>query len=252
MATLSATRMTSSSEPRKEHRFLVNEAVARLALRTAGTYLPLDREDRPYQWSTTTYCDTYDWQVLKAEKEGHATQLRLREYHRTRPNEAFGGETIFLEMKDDAPGASMKERYLVPTSEIMGYLRGETRITTDEGALAGRMVALVRAGIRPVVVTQYNRIAYASADGTTRITADHNLMYLAVPWESSTDDAVPAHIGPVIGREPGVIIEVKWFDALPHWADELYGYIREHMVNERPSKYVIAMRHLLGDQEQTA
>jgi len=48
-----------------------------------------------------------------------------------------------------------------------------------------------------------------------------------------------------------VIIEVKWFDKLPHWADELYGYIREHMVNERPSKYVIAMRHLFGEMEQT-
>ena len=251
MPTLSATRMTSFNEPRKEHRFLVNEAVARLALRTAGTYLPLDREDRPYQWSTTTYCDTYDWQVLRAEQEGHATQLRLREYHRTRPNEAFGGEALFLEMKDDAPGASLKERYLVPTKEVMSYLRGETTIAPDMGELASRTVALVETGVRPVVVTQYNRIAYASADGTTRITADHNLMYLAVAWETNSDDAVPARLGPVIGREPGVVIEVKWFDTLPHWADELYGYIREHMVNERPSKYVIAMRHLLGDQEHT-
>ena len=47
----------ATTEPRKEHRFLVNEAVARLALRTAATYLPLDRDDRPYQWSTTTYFD---------------------------------------------------------------------------------------------------------------------------------------------------------------------------------------------------
>ncbi len=244
--------MTSSIEPRKEHRFLVNEAVARLALRTAGTYLPLDREDRPYQWSTTTYCDTFDWQVLRAERIGHATQLRLREYHRTRPNVALGGETVFLEMKDDAPGASMKERYLVPTNEIMSYLRGETTMPSDSGALAERIVTLVQTGVRPVVVTQYNRIAYAANDGTMRITADHNLMYLAIPWVSNTDDAIPSRIGPVIGREPGVIIEVKWFEDLPHWADELYGYIREHMVNERPSKYVVAMRHLLGEQEQTA
>ena len=86
---LTTTRVTSQNEPRKEHRFLVNEAVARLALRTAGTYLPLDREDRPYQWSTTTYCDTYDWHVLRAEKLGNATQLRLREYHRTRPSDAM-------------------------------------------------------------------------------------------------------------------------------------------------------------------
>lgn len=252
MTMLSTTRVITTNEPRKEHRFLVNEAVARLALRTAGTYLPLDREDRPYQWSTTTYCDTYDFSVLRAEKAGHAVQLRLREYHRTRPNDAFSGEEIFLEMKDDSPGASTKERYRVPTKEVPAYLRGERKIDAQSGPLAMKIAELVTAGVRPVVVTQYNRIAYSAPDGTVRITADHNLMYLALPWEANSDDAVPCKLGPVIGREPGVVIEVKWFDELPHWADELYGYIHEHMVNERPSKYVIAMRHLLGEQELTA
>lgn len=250
--TLTTTRVNTDNEPRKEHRFLVNEAVARLALRTAGTYLPLDREDRPYQWSTTTYCDTYDWQVLRAEKNGHATQLRLREYHRTRPSEVLAGESLFVEMKDDSPDAGMKERYVVPTREIMSYLRGERMIVGGPNTLVTRMHELVKVGVRPVVVTQYNRIAYSAADGTVRITADHNLMYLAIPWQANSDDAIPSRVGPVIEREPGVIIEVKWFEDLPHWADELYGYIREHMVNERPSKYVVAMRHLLGEPEASA
>jgi hypothetical protein len=249
MTALTSTKITTPNEPRKEHRFLVNEAVARLALRTAGTYLPLDREDRPYQWSTTTYCDTYDWQVLLAEKQGTATQLRFREYHRTRPGQAMSGETIFLEMKDDTPGAATKQRYLVPTVEVMSYLRGERDVSGEKDGLARRVVALVKKGVRPVVVTQYNRIAYASVDGTVRITADHNLMYLAIPWTTNDDNAVPTKVGPVIAREPGVVIEVKWFEDLPHWAGELYGYIHEHMVNERPSKYVIAMRHLLGEEQ---
>jgi hypothetical protein len=244
---LSSPRLDVSQEPRKEHRFLVNEAVARLALRTAGTYLPLDREDRPYQWSTTTYCDTYDFQVLRDEKLGHATQLRLREYHRTRPSEVFTSDAIFFEMKDDAPDALMKERYRIPTRDVPAYLRGDRRVDVGRGDLARRVVALVERGVRPVVVTQYNRVAYSAPDGSVRVTADHNLMYLALPWEANTDDAIPCALGPVIGREPGVIIEVKWLDELPHWADELYSYIRAHMVNERPSKYVIAMRHLLGE-----
>ena len=252
MTALSSQRVTTDHEPRKEHRFLVNESVARLALRTAGTYLPLDQEDRPYQWSTTTYCDTYDWQVLNAERAGHATQLRLREYHRTRPNEVFAAESLFLEMKDDSPDASVKERYVVPTVEVPGYLRGERTIDAPNNVLVGRIAKLVTAGVRPVVVTQYNRIAHSAPDGSVRITADHNLMYLAIPWEANTDDSVPSRLGPVLSREPGVIIEVKWFDKLPHWADELYGYVREHMVNERPSKYVIAMQHLLGETERSA
>jgi hypothetical protein len=250
--TLSTTKINTDNEPRKEHRFLVNEAVARLALRTAGTYLPLDREDRPYQWSTTTYCDTYDWQVLRAERSGHATQLRLREYHRTRPNEVFAGDSIFLEMKDDSPDAGLKERYVVPTSEVMAYLRGERAIEASPGTLVARMRDLVVIGVRPVVVTQYNRIAYSAPDASVRITADHNLMYLAIPWQANADGAIPSRIGPVLEREPGVVIEVKWFEELPHWADELYGYIREHMVNERPSKYVVAMKHILGDEERSA
>ncbi|MDQ2951492.1 MAG: VTC domain-containing protein, partial [Chloroflexota bacterium] len=233
--------------------FLVNESVARLALRTAGTYLPLDREDRPYQWSTTTYCDTYDWQVLNAERAGgHATQLRLREYHRTRPNQVFASESLFLEMKDDSPDAGTKERYVVPTAEVPAYLRGECTIDAPGNVLVGRVAKLVNTGVRPVVVTQYNRIAHSAPDGSVRITADHNLMYLAIPWEANTDDAVPSRLGPVLSREPGVIIEVKWFDKLLHWADELYSYVREHMVNERPSKFVIAMQHLLGETERSA
>ena len=179
-----------------------------------------------------------------------ATQLRLREYHRTRPNEVFGAESLFLEMKDDSPDASVKERYLVPTAEVPSYLRGERTIEAPSNVLVGRIATLVTAGVRPVVVTQYNRIAHSAPDGSVRITADHNLMYLAIPWEANSDDVVPTRLGPVLSREPGVIIEVKWFDRLPHWADELYGYVREHMVNERPSKYVIAMQHLLGEAER--
>jgi len=101
------------------------------------------------------------------------------------------------------------------------------------------------------VVTQYNRIAYSAPDASMRITADHNLMYLAVPWVANDESSMPCRIGPVIAREPGVIIEVKWFQELPRWADELYSYIRDHMVNERPSKFVVALRHLLGEEQKS-
>ena len=240
---------TSDTDRRKEHRFLVNEAVARLALRTSGTYLSLDREDRPYQWSTTTYLDTYDWKIFRSAESGKALQLRIREYHRTRPSEIFGGESVFLEMKDDSLGESFKERYAVPTKHIPGYLRGEQKLPPDTKGLVERANDVIADNVRPVVVTQYNRIAYSAPDQSMRITADHNLMYLAIPWVSN-DAAMPSRLGPVIAREPGVVIEVKWYEQLPHWADERYAYIRGHMVNERPSKFVVAMRHLLGEQQR--
>lgn len=241
---------TSDTARRFEHRFLVNESVARLALRTSGTYLPLDRDDRPYQWSTTAYLDSYDWRIFRSAEAGQALQLRVREYHRTRPNEILAGSSVYLEMKDDSASTSFKERYEVPTMSLPAYLRGEQKLPRDTNGLVVRAEGLITAGIRPVVVTQYNRIAYAAPDGTMRITADHNLMYLAVAWVTTETSSMPCRIGPVIAREPGVIIEVKWFRELPRWADELYSYIRDHMVNERPSKFVVAMRHLLGEAQQ--
>jgi len=240
---------TSDTARRYEHRFLVNEAVARLALRTSGTYLPLDRDDRPYQWSTTAYLDTYDWRIFRAAESGAALQLRVREYHRTRPNEILAGGSVYLEMKDDSASTSFKERYEVPTTDLPAYLRGDQKLPRDENGLVERADKTIASGVRPVVVTQYNRIAYAAPDGSMRITADHNLMYLAVPWIANEPSSMPCRIGPVIAREPGVIIEVKWFRELPRWADELYSYVRDHMVNERPSKFVVALRHLLGEEQ---
>jgi hypothetical protein len=241
---------SSDTARRNEHRFLVNESVARLALRTSGTYLGLDRDDRPYQWSTTAYLDSYGWGVFRSAEAGKALQLRVREYHRTRPSQIFAGETVYFEMKDDSASTSFKERYEVPTASIPAYLRGEQKLPRDENGLVERADKRIAEGVRPVVVTQYNRIAYSAPDGSMRITADHNLMYLAVPWVANVASSMPCRIGPVIAREPGVVIEVKWFRELPRWADELYSYIKDHMVNERPSKFVVAMRHLLGEAQK--
>ena len=241
---------SSDTARRNEHRFLVNESVARLALRTSGTYLGLDRDDRPYQWSTTAYLDSYGWGVFRAAEAGKALQLRVREYHRTRPSQIFAGETVYFEMKDDSASTSFKERYEVPTASLPAYLRGDQKLPRDENGLVERADKTIAGGVRPVVVTQYNRIAYSAPDGSMRITADHNLMYLAVPWVANVASSMPCRIGPVIAREPGVVIEVKWFQELPRWADELYSYIKDHMVNERPSKFVVAMRHLLGEAQK--
>ena len=155
-------------------------------------------------------------------------------------------------MKDDSASTSFKERYEVPTASLPAYLRGDQKLPRDENGLVERADKRIAEGVRPVVVTQYNRIAYSAPDGSMRITADHNLMYLAVPWVANTASAMPCRIGPVIAREPGVVIEVKWFRELPRWADELYSYIKDHMVNERPSKFVVAMRHLLGEAQKTS
>ncbi|MDQ6858361.1 MAG: VTC domain-containing protein [Chloroflexota bacterium] len=238
------------SVPRHEERFIASEELARLAMRTAGSHLQLAQDDRPYQWSTTAYCDTYDWQVFRAAEAGQALRLRFREYHRTRPDQAFTSARVWLELKEDTVDMSRKERFEIAGDAVPAFLRGETELTDVSVGLGKKAAELVAGGAHPVVVTQYNRLAYAATSDQIRITADHNLIYLAVPWTTNSDDAVPIRIGPILARETDVVIEMKWFGQLPNWAEELHGYLRERAPADRPSKFVVAMRHLLGEAKR--
>ena len=118
--------------------------------------------------------------------------------------------------------------------------------------LAQRASLLLHEGARPVAVTQYNRLAYNSLDSSLRITADHNLMYFALPWEARADtDDAPSPLGSLLAMEPNVIVEMKWYGELPHWAVDLHAYLKENTHDERPSKFIVAMRWLLGETDGT-
>ena len=107
-------------------------------------------------------------------------------------------------------------------------------------------------GARPVAVTQYNRLAYNSLDSSLRIPADHNLMYFALPWESRHDGTeAPSPLGSLLSMEPDVIVEMKWYGELPHWAVDLHAYLKENTREDRPSKFIVAMRWLLGETDGT-
>jgi hypothetical protein len=175
-------------------------------------------------------------------------QLRIREYHRTRPTHVLNPGTAWIEFKDDEDDTSLKERFGVPMEVARSFLRrGPSRPDLDHG-LAERAGRLLQDGARPIVVTQYNRLAYNSPDSSLRITADHNLMYFALPWETRDDeDEAPYPLGTLLSMEPNVIVEMKWYSDLPHWAIDLHQYLKENTKDERPSKFIVAMRWLLGE-----
>lgn len=238
----------ADAERRHEHRFLVSESIARLVMRTTANNLPLSRDDRPYQWSTTTYCDTLGWSIFRAAQKGSAMQLRIREYHRTRPRDVLNPGPAWIEFKDDEEDTSLKERFGVPMEAARSFLRGESQLPDFDHGLAQRAIRLLKEGARPVVVTQYNRLAYNSLDSRIRITADHNLMYFALPWQArDDDDDGPSALGSLLAMEPDVIVEMKWYGELPHWAVDLHQYLKENTREERPSKFIVAMRWLLGE-----
>jgi len=235
-----------TTERRQERRFLLSEEVARMAMRTVSSHLSLARDDRPYQWSTTVYCDTYDWRAFQEAERGESLQLRFREYHRIRPDRVLATSRTWIELKEDSQSGSVKERFGIAAKHVPALLRGDAIPQLDGDALFARGKKFIALGARPVVATQYNRIAYAGQQDRVRITADHNLMYLAVPWDSNDDDAVPTRLGPVLAQEPNVIFEVKWFEEMPDWTTRLLEWIEESASDRRQSKFVVAMRHLLG------
>src|ERR1700716_2859357 len=158
--TTSAPAHETDAERRHEHRFQVSESIARLVMRTTANNLPLSRDDRPYQWSTTTYCDTVNWSIYRAAEKGSAMQLRIREYHRTRPRQVLNPGTAWIEFKDDEGDTSLKERFGLPVDVAGWFLRGKAPPAQPDHGLAERASLLLREGARPVAVTQYNRLAY--------------------------------------------------------------------------------------------
>src|SRR5207247_11317687 len=110
----------------------------------------------------------------------------------------------------------------------------------------------VNAVAPPLAASHYNRPAYISLNPSLRTTADHTLMYFALPWESRGDGMdAPSPLGSLLSMQPDVIVEMKWYSELPHWAIDLHAYLKENTREERTSKFIVAMRWLLGETDGT-
>ena len=234
VTTPSAPAHEADAERRHEHRFQVSESIARLVMRTTASNLPLSRDDRPYQWSTTTYCDTVEWSIFRAAEKGSAMQLRIREYHRTRPREVMNPGTAWIEFKDDEQDTSLKERFGVSMEVARSFLRGGTTLPDPEHGLAERAVRLPGTGRDRSPSPSTNRLAYNSLDSSRRITADHNLMYFALPWERGRRLRRFRHRSGRCSQEPYVIVEMKVYGDLPHWAIDLHAYLKETPAKSGP------------------
>lgn len=228
-------------------RFLVPHATARDADRLARANLKLGDVEADAPWYTTTYCDTADHRVYRSAEAGGGSLLRLREYHARRPERALASRRIWIEWKDEGRARSKKQRLIVHQGDVAPFLRGE-------GAASGRLELgptareLFVSGLRPVVVTQCRRVAYSSRRDDVRITLDHDLTYFA-PENVDPSDPTPCPLGPILAREPNILVELKWQQVLPEWLAELLAELRQE-TEDRPPKFVVAMRHLLGPADR--
>lgn len=228
---------------RMEMRFLVPREMARKADRLARSNLKLGDIEADAPWYTTTYCDTPDHRIYRAAERGTGSLLRLREYHPRRPERALASRRIWIEMKMEGHERSRKQRLIVRPADVGPFLHGD-------GATTGRLELgegardLFARGLATVVVTQCRRVAYSSRRDDVRITFDHDLTYYA-PEDAGAADPTPCSLGPILAREPEIIVELKWQGAMPAWLAGLLEDLRRS-TEDRPPKFVVAMRHLLS------
>jgi len=216
---------------RNELRFLVAEEDARRALGVAARELRR-LDERP--WYTTTYCDTPDRSVYRAALAHDGVMLRIREYADARPERILGGPLVWIEWKRETASESQKWRFVTTPDQVRATLRGD-----------GRAFAGWPRDIEPVVVTQCRREAYESRRGEVRVTADREVAYRRV--SANGDKSL---LGPAIGQEEGVLVEVKWLDTLPEWTERLIHELRDRSA-EYPAKFLVAMHHLLSSPPST-
>ena len=212
---------------RTELRFLVTGEDADRALKIAARELRSPTETKP--WYTTTYCDTPDRSIYRAALARDGVMFRIREYASERPDGIFSSPRIWIEWKRETAVESQKWRFVITPEQVAATLRH------DGPGFAGWPRELA-----PVVVTQCRREAYESRHGEVRVTADREVTYRAV----ARNGGGPL-LGPPVGHEEGVLVEVKWLDALPAWAERLIEDLRLRS-GEYPAKFLVAMHHLLS------
>lgn len=127
--------------------------------------------------------------------------------------------------------------------DIGPFLRG-AGAATGQLELGPSARDLFSAGLWPVVVTQCRRVAYSSRRDDVRITFDHELTYYA-PEDAGDPVPIPCPLGPILAREPEILVELKWQQVMPDWLADLLAELQKRTA-DRPPKFVVAMRHLLS------
>lgn len=228
---------------RQEARFACDAGLAETVVKIAANNLEDTEAGYGTPWRTTVYCDTPDWWVYKGRVEG-VPHLRLREYTATRPVQVLAGEDAWLELKEPPPFLR-KERALVPVANVPSILEGMVPLPGALARLRKYAEAMVDARVQPALVTQYWRQAFAIPDGLIRITLDRDLTYFSMPPTPSDKTAFPSPIGPAIGTEDGVVIEIKWGSGPPSWLRSLIDQLQS-LGEHRASKFETGVGQLLS------
>lgn len=243
--------------PEVEQRFLVDADEAQRFLDAVRPALPIDVKEPslPHEYVRTTYFDTDDFTLFRAELPGSAWRVRLRQYasapdHVTPPR--FGAACAF-EVKEVASHGRRKDRVVGRPEEVARILRGcdggWALRTGMMSPLVARAAHAVESGhLRPRLTTWFRRLTYAGWGA--RVTVDQCIEF-ASPCGLGHPGGLAAPRG-VIGRGPPLVLEVKLRTEPPDW---LSAAMRRLFLATRFSKFrdgLLALRqaerHALPDR----
>lgn len=178
--------------------------------------------DRPQGYPVySLYLDSPQLSLYNATAQGMKNRFKLRvRFYDNSPN-----GPIFAEIKRRLDQVVRKQRVGIRREKIGELLRGVMPKRSDminskqDFAALEDFCRLCRSlGAIPTLIVGYHRQAYIdSITGTCRITFDRNLRARAF----NEFEGLSTNLTPVKHQEPGVILEMKYVDRLPHWMQRI-------------------------------
>ena len=194
---------------RYELKFLLSADDKARILSAMEPYMALDRYGRTTVRNLYFDTDTYRLIRRSMEKPVYKEKLRIRSYA-----QAFGNDTVFVELKKKYKSVVYKRRLALPEREAMEWITGgrHCKLRTQIADEIDYFLTYY-GGLKPTVFLSYEREAYYErSGGDFRVTFDENIL--------AREDALSlgAEIyGTPLLPDGMTLMEVKCVGGIPLW-----------------------------------
>jgi hypothetical protein len=221
-----------------------------------------------HHFITTVYFDTPSRAHLRAAAADpdRSVKIRAKEYYDIHPSLAELATDpkqivryqpwLWFELKRREGIHTSKRRFRLPKADVPSFF-AEGRVTPQaRDGQADQQVELQEIAdycksqgdhLAATCLVNYRRLSWQEPDGTLRVTMDLGLAYYAAPPDLWTrrQALVRSTLGPVRGKEPRAVIEVKRVAPVPAWLEEALA--QSGAMPDRFSKFVAAGQTVWGD-----
>ena len=220
---------------RYEMKYLLTPEQKASMLQAMEPYMALD------QYGRTTirniYFDTDNYRLIRhsIEKPSYKEKLRIRSYHRARPE-----STVFVELKKKYENVVYKRRLSLTEEEALEWVTGKMHCKEDTqiSREIDYFMSYYRT-LQPVVFLSYEREAYyCRQGGDFRVTFDDNILCRQENISLESDI-----YGTPLLKDGKTLMEIKCSGGIPLWMVEVLS--RERIYKTSFSKYGTAYENMI-------